>query len=83
MLVVAPIVTVLVGLYVLPLLIDVISANLGIVRFVVAITAILLFSIPAAFLIIYMELKVIAFMNSRVGPDRVGPPAPRTRWSPA
>ena len=73
LLVVAPLVTVLVGIYVLPLLIDVISANLGIVRFVVAITAILLFSIPAAFLIIYMELKVIAFMNSRVGPDRVGP----------
>ena len=27
----------------------------------------------AAFIIIYMELKVIAFMNLRVGPDRVGP----------
>ena len=49
------------------------SANLGIVRFVVAITGILLFSIPAAFIIIYMELKVIAFMNLRIGPDRVGP----------
>jgi NADH-quinone oxidoreductase subunit H len=72
-LVVAPVLTVIVGVYVLPLLITVISDNLGIVRFVVAITAILLFSIPAAFLIIYMELKVIAFMNSRVGPDRVGP----------
>jgi NADH-quinone oxidoreductase subunit H len=72
-LVVAPVLTVIVGIYVLPILIDVISANLGIVRFVVAITAILLFSIPAAFLIIYMELKVIAFMNTRVGPDRVGP----------
>ena len=34
----------------------------------VAITAILLFSIPAAFIIIYMELKVIAYMNLRVGP---------------
>jgi NADH-quinone oxidoreductase subunit H len=71
--VVGPIITVLVGIYLLPLVIDVVSSNLGIVRFVVAITAILLFSIPAAFLIIYMELKVIAFMNSRVGPDRVGP----------
>ena len=39
----------------------------------VAITAVLLFSIPAAFIIIYMELKVIAYMNLRVGPNRVGP----------
>jgi NADH-quinone oxidoreductase subunit H len=40
---------------------------------VVAIAGVLLFSIPAAFIIIYMELKVIAFMNLRIGPDRVGP----------
>lgn len=71
--VVGPIVTVLAANYVLPGLLDILGANLGIVRFVVAITAILLFSIPAAFIIIYMELKVIAFMNLRVGPDRVGP----------
>jgi NADH-quinone oxidoreductase subunit H len=56
-----------------PWLLDVLNSNLGILRFVVAITGVLLFSIPAAFLIIYMELKVIAFMNLRVGPDRVGP----------
>ncbi len=56
-----------------PWLADVLSSNMGIVRFLVAITGVLLFSIPAAFLIIYMELKVIAFMNLRVGPDRVGP----------
>jgi NADH-quinone oxidoreductase subunit H len=56
-----------------PWLMDVLNSNLGIVRFVVAVTGVLLFSIPAAFLIIYMELKVIAFMNLRVGPDRVGP----------
>ena len=30
-------------------------------------------SIPTAFLIIYMEMKVIALMNLRIGPDRVGP----------
>ncbi len=72
-LVVGPILTVLGATYVLPVVIDVLGSNLGIVRFVVAITAILLFSIPAAFIIIYMELKVIAFMNLRVGPDRVGP----------
>ena len=71
--VVGPVLTVLLALYVGPWLVDLLAANLDIVRFVVAITAILLFSIPAAFLIIYMELKVIAFMNSRVGPDRVGP----------
>ena len=28
---------------------------------------------PTAFLIIYMEMKVIALMNLRIGPDRVGP----------
>ncbi len=71
--VVGPILTVLAANYVLPGALDILGANLGIVRFVVAITAILLFSIPAAFIIIYMELKVIAFMNLRVGPDRVGP----------
>jgi NADH-quinone oxidoreductase subunit H len=30
-------------------------------------------SVPSAFLIIYMEMKVIALMNLRIGPDRVGP----------
>ncbi len=30
-------------------------------------------SIPAAFIIIYMELKVIAYMNLRRGPNRIGP----------
>ncbi len=71
--VVAPVLTVLLAVFVGPWLVDLLAANLDIVRFVVAITAILLFSIPAAFIIIYMELKVIAFMNSRVGPNRVGP----------
>jgi NADH-quinone oxidoreductase subunit H len=72
-LVVGPIVTIFLATVVGPWLADVLGANLGIVRFVVAITGILLFSIPAAFIIIYMELKVIAFMNLRIGPDRVGP----------
>ncbi len=72
-LVVGPIVTILGAVYLVPWLVEVLSSNLGIVRFVVAITAILLFSIPAAFIIIYMELKVIAYMNLRVGPNRVGP----------
>jgi NADH-quinone oxidoreductase subunit H len=30
-------------------------------------------SVPTAFVIIYMEMKVIALMNLRLGPDRVGP----------
>jgi NADH-quinone oxidoreductase subunit H len=54
-------------------ILDILEANLPIVRFVVAATVILLITIPTAFLIIYMEMKVIALMNLRVGPDRVGP----------
>src|SRR5205814_3612383 len=54
-------------------ILDILAANLPIVRFAVAATAILLMSVPTAFLIIYMEMKVIALMNSRIGPDRVGP----------
>ena len=38
-----------------------------------AVTVILLITVPTAFLIIYLELKVIARMNLRVGPNRVGP----------
>ena len=72
-LVVGPIATYLLATVAGPVIVDILNSNLGIVRFVVAITGVLLFSIPAAFIIIYMELKVIAFMNLRVGPDRVGP----------
>lgn len=54
-------------------LIDTLAANLPIVRFAVAATAILVMTIPTAFLIIYMEMKIIAQMNLRIGPDRVGP----------
>src|SRR6187397_3199588 len=56
-----------------PWLIDVAAANLEVVRFIVAATIVLLMTIPTAFLIIYMEMKVIALMNLRIGPDRVGP----------
>jgi len=71
--VVGPILTIVLALVVGPWLLDVLNSNLGVVRFVVAIAGVLLFSIPAAFIIIYMELKVIARMNLRIGPDRVGP----------
>ena len=56
-----------------PTVIDILAANIEIVRFVVAVTIILLITVPTAFLIIYMEMKVIALMNLRIGPDRVGP----------
>src|SRR3954470_14980382 len=54
-------------------IVDILNANLAIVRFVVAVTVILLMTVPTAFLIIYMEMKIIALMNLRIGPDRVGP----------
>ena len=49
------------------------EANIEILRFIAAATGVLLFTVPAAFVIIYMELKIIAQMNLRVGPDRTGP----------
>ncbi|MCA1588292.1 MAG: NADH-quinone oxidoreductase subunit H [Chloroflexi bacterium] len=46
---------------------------LGIGRFILATTLLLLLTIPTAFIVIQMELKVIAGMNLRLGPNRVGP----------
>ena len=54
-------------------ILEILVAQLPIVRFVVAVTIVLLMTIPTAFLIIYMEMKIIALMNLRIGPDRVGP----------
>jgi NADH-quinone oxidoreductase subunit H len=54
-------------------ILDVILDNLPIARFAVAATVILLMTVPTAFLIIYMEMKIIALMNLRIGPERVGP----------
>ena len=42
-------------------------------RFIVAATAVLLFTVPTAFVIIYLEMKVIALQNLRLGPNRQGP----------
>jgi NADH-quinone oxidoreductase subunit H len=56
-----------------PPFLDFLGANLPLVRFFVAATAILMLTIPTAFVLIYLELKVIARMNLRVGPNRVGP----------
>jgi NADH-quinone oxidoreductase subunit H len=73
LLVVATVVAVAAIVLLGPTVIDILAANIEIVRFVVAVTIILLITVPTAFLIIYMELKVIALMNLRIGPDRVGP----------
>ena len=72
LLVLGGLLTVAVALFLGPVL-DFISANLPLARFVLAATALIVVTIPIAFLIIFMELKVIAAMNLRVGPDRVGP----------
>jgi NADH-quinone oxidoreductase subunit H len=52
---------------------DTAGANIEILRFLAAATGVLLFTVPAAFVIIFMELKIIAFMNLRIGPNRIGP----------
>ncbi len=54
-------------------IVDILIFNLPIVRFVFAATVLLLLAPPIAFVIIYMEMKIIALMNLRIGPDRVGP----------
>jgi len=46
---------------------------LGLVRFVVATTLLLLLTVPTAFIVIQMEIKIIAQMQLRYGPNRVGP----------
>src|SRR5919112_1984635 len=54
-------------------ILDILIFNLPIIRFIFAATVLLLLAPPIAFVIIYMEMKVIALMNLRIGPDRVGP----------
>ncbi len=56
-----------------PYAVGFLADNVPLLRFVAAIGAVLLLTIPTAFIVIYLELKVIARMNLRVGPDRVGP----------
>jgi NADH-quinone oxidoreductase subunit H len=55
------------------LVLQAIVDHLEIVRMVAAVLILVLIFVPFAFVIIYMELKVIARMNLRIGPDRVGP----------
>jgi NADH-quinone oxidoreductase subunit H len=54
-------------------ILDILVFNLPIVRFVFVAVVLLLLAPPIAFVIIYMEMKIIALMNLRIGPDRVGP----------
>jgi NADH-quinone oxidoreductase subunit H len=54
-------------------ILDILVFHIDIVRFVVAALVLLLLAPPIAFVIIYMEMKIIALMNLRIGPDRVGP----------
>jgi NADH:ubiquinone oxidoreductase subunit H len=56
-----------------PPLVDFLEANPDLVRFAIAVLLVIALTIPTAFVIILLELKVIARMNLRVGPDRVGP----------
>ena len=46
---------------------------LGIGRFILATTLLLLLTIPTAFIIIQMEMKIIAQLALRYGPNRIGP----------
>ncbi len=46
---------------------------LAIGRFVLATTLLLVLTVPTAFIVIQIELKVIALMQLRYGPNRVGP----------
>ncbi|HYI23252.1 MAG TPA: complex I subunit 1 family protein [Candidatus Limnocylindrales bacterium] len=59
--------------WLLEILVELINDNIDLIRFVLAATAILLFTVPTAFVIIFMEMKIIAFLASRVGPNRIGP----------
>jgi NADH-quinone oxidoreductase subunit H len=52
---------------------DTLGANVGILRFLAAATVILLITVPVAFLVIFFEMKIIAFVNLRIGPNRIGP----------
>ena len=62
-----------IGPWVVDFVVDTGEENIDLLRFVVAATAILLFTVPTAFVIIFFEMKIIAFVNLRVGPNRVGP----------
>jgi NADH-quinone oxidoreductase subunit H len=59
--------------FIIQWLLDALGANIGIVRFLIAATIILVVTVPIAFMNIFFEMKVIAFVNLRIGPNRTGP----------
>ena len=52
---------------------DTLGANVSVLRFLIAATIILVITVPIAFMNIFFEMKLIAFVNLRVGPNRIGP----------
>ncbi|MEA2678174.1 MAG: NADH-quinone oxidoreductase subunit [Chloroflexota bacterium] len=58
---------------VIEFLADVVRSNIDIFRFILTATITLLITVPVAFVIIFMEMKVIAFLAGRIGPNRIGP----------
>src|SRR5258706_1371623 len=50
-------------------ILDFLATNLWLVRFVVAATAVLLMSVPTAFLSLFMAVEVVCPMNLPVEPD--------------
>ena len=54
-------------------ILDALGDNVGILRFLIAATIILVITVPVAFMNIFFEMKLIAFVNLRVGPNRIGP----------
>jgi NADH-quinone oxidoreductase subunit H len=52
---------------------ELVRSNIDIFRFIITATATLLITVPVAFIIIFMEMKVIAFLAGRIGPNRIGP----------
>ena len=50
-----------------------IDTVLGVGRFVLATTFLLLLTVPIAFIVGQMELKIMVQMQFRYGPNRVGP----------
>jgi NADH-quinone oxidoreductase subunit H len=52
---------------------DTLGANVPFLRFIVAATIILVVTVPIAFMNIFFEMKLIAFVNLRIGPNRIGP----------
>ncbi len=59
--------------WLLEILVELVNDNIDLIRFILAATAVLLFTVPTAFVIIFMEMKIIAFLASRIGPNRIGP----------